>query len=61
MDRAGPAATSMDDEGDELDTLNWSECSLLVTGGTGSFGRMFIEHILTKKPRRVEEPVHTPA
>jgi UDP-N-acetylglucosamine 4,6-dehydratase len=43
----------MDDEGDELDKLNWSECSVLVTGGTGSFGRTFIEHILTKKPRRV--------
>jgi UDP-N-acetylglucosamine 4,6-dehydratase len=43
----------MDVEGDDLEKLNWSECSLLVTGGTGSFGRTFIEHILTKKPRRV--------
>jgi UDP-N-acetylglucosamine 4,6-dehydratase len=43
----------MDGHGDDLEKLNWSECSLLVTGGTGSFGRKFIEQILRKKPRRV--------
>src|SRR3989344_5626071 len=26
--------------------MNWSECSILLTGGTGSFGRKFTEMIL---------------
>ena len=36
-----------------MSKLNWHECSVLVTGGTGSFGRMFVERILQKQPRRV--------
>jgi UDP-N-acetylglucosamine 4,6-dehydratase/5-epimerase len=36
-----------------VDGLNWKECSVLVTGGTGSFGRKFVAHILEKQPRKV--------
>ncbi len=34
--------------------LDWSRCSVLVTGGTGSFGKKFIETMLRRqKPRRL--------
>ena len=34
--------------------MNWSEASVLVTGGTGSFGNRFVETMLTKyQPRRL--------
>lgn len=34
--------------------MNWSDLSILVTGGTGSFGTRFIQTLLAeKKPRRV--------
>jgi UDP-N-acetylglucosamine 4,6-dehydratase/5-epimerase len=36
-----------------VNALNWEECSVLVTGGTGSFGRRFIKSILRRKPRKV--------
>ena len=36
-----------------MNALNWEECSLLVTGGTGSFGRRFVKSILRRKPRKV--------
>ena len=35
-------------------TLNWSEASVLVTGGTGSFGNTFVELMLSRfRPRRL--------
>src|SRR3989442_9533183 len=35
-------------------TLNWAETSILVTGGTGSFGNKFVEVMLRKyRPRRL--------
>lgn len=36
-----------------VDRLVWEDSSVLVTGGTGSFGRTFVEHILKKRPRKV--------
>lgn len=34
--------------------LNWNELNILVTGGTGSFGRKFIELVLKeKKPKKL--------
>lgn len=36
-----------------MNGLKWEECSVLVTGGTGSFGRKFVERILQKRPRKV--------
>jgi UDP-N-acetylglucosamine 4,6-dehydratase len=34
--------------------MNWSELSILVTGGTGSFGRQFTDFILRKhRPRKL--------
>ena len=34
--------------------MNWSELSILVTGGTGSFGKKFVEIVLNKyRPRRL--------
>lgn len=34
--------------------MNWSECSILLTGGTGSFGKKFTEMILKEyTPRRL--------
>ncbi len=34
--------------------VNWSEASVLVTGGTGSFGNKFVEIMLTRyRPRRL--------
>jgi UDP-N-acetylglucosamine 4,6-dehydratase len=35
-------------------TMNWQDLSILVTGGTGSFGRKFIDTLLTRHaPRRL--------
>ena len=35
-------------------SLNWSEASVLVTGGTGSFGNKFVEIMLSQyRPRRL--------
>lgn len=34
-------------------TFEWRNKSVLVTGGTGSFGRKFIEAVLKRQPRRV--------
>ena len=37
-----------------MDPVNWGESSVLVTGGTGSFGRKFIETLLREhRPRRL--------
>lgn len=37
-----------------MELLDWSQSSILVTGGTGSFGRKFVQMLLKeKKPRRV--------
>ena len=37
-----------------MDPVNWRESSVLVTGGTGSFGRKFIETLLREhRPRRL--------
>ena len=37
-----------------MDPVNWAESSVLVTGGTGSFGRKFIETLLREhRPRRL--------
>ncbi len=34
--------------------MNWSEQSILVTGGTGSFGKKFVEIMLKQyKPKRL--------
>jgi len=34
--------------------MDWSSKSVLITGGTGSFGKKFVEHMLkVKKPRRL--------
>src|SRR5687767_9669841 len=34
--------------------INWSEASVLVTGGTGSFGRALTQHMLTHlKPKKL--------
>jgi UDP-N-acetylglucosamine 4,6-dehydratase/5-epimerase len=34
--------------------VDWSNSSILVTGGTGSFGQRFVQHVLEKyKPRRL--------
>jgi len=33
-------------------SVDWSEASVLVTGGTGSFGNKFVEIMLTKHPPR---------
>ncbi len=32
--------------------MNWSEKTVLITGGTGSFGRAFVEILLREKPPR---------
>ena len=38
----------------EKKTINWKESSVLVTGGTGSFGKKFVETVLReKKPKRL--------
>lgn len=35
-------------------TLNWQDLNILVTGGTGSFGRKFVEIVLNEyRPRRL--------
>ena len=35
-------------------TVNWSEASVLITGGTGSFGNKFVELMLSRfRPRRL--------
>ena len=37
-----------------MDPVNWGESSVLVTGGTGSFGRKFIETLLREhRPRKL--------
>lgn len=36
-----------------MDKLRWEDSSVLVTGGTGSFGRAFVERLLRKNPRKV--------
>jgi UDP-N-acetylglucosamine 4,6-dehydratase/5-epimerase len=33
--------------------MKWQDASVLVTGGTGSFGRKFIERLLRHQPRRL--------
>jgi len=34
--------------------MNWTEQSILITGGTGSFGRKFVEHVLRGlRPRKL--------
>jgi UDP-N-acetylglucosamine 4,6-dehydratase len=33
--------------------MQWQDASVLVTGGTGSFGRKFVERLLRHKPRRL--------
>lgn len=33
--------------------FSWHEMSVLVTGGTGSFGRKFVETMLPKRPKRL--------
>lgn len=33
--------------------MQWTDASILVTGGTGSFGRLFVERVLRHKPRRL--------
>src|SRR5208337_3722007 len=40
--------------GNEADGMNWSEQAVLVTGGTGSFGKKFIEIMLKEyRPKRL--------
>src|SRR5208337_4159704 len=40
--------------GNEADGMNWSEQAVLVTGGTGSFGKKFIEIMLMEyRPKRL--------
>lgn len=36
-----------------VDRMTWQDASVLITGGTGSFGRNFVEHLLRRKPRRL--------
>ena len=36
-----------------VDRMAWQDASVLITGGTGSFGRNFVEHLLRHKPRRL--------
>lgn len=33
--------------------MQWEDASILITGGTGSFGRKFVERVLRFKPRRL--------
>ena len=33
--------------------MKWEDASILITGGTGSFGRKFVERVLRFKPRRL--------
>ena len=33
--------------------IQWQDASVLITGGTGSFGRKFVERLLRHKPRRL--------
>ena len=33
--------------------MHWRDASILITGGTGSFGRKFVERVLPHKPRRL--------
>jgi UDP-N-acetylglucosamine 4,6-dehydratase len=33
--------------------MTWQDASVLVTGGTGSFGRKFVERLLRYRPRRL--------
>src|SRR5580698_4776858 len=41
-------------EGIEAGLMNWAEQSVLVTGGTGSFGKKFVEIMLRDyKPKRL--------
>ena len=38
----------------ETPTVNWSDASVLITGGTGSFGNKFVEIMLSQyRPRRL--------
>lgn len=37
--------------GDRIPDMNLEERSILVTGGTGSFGRAFVAHVLAQCPR----------
>lgn len=39
----------MNREEDKLEPLDWSKATVLVTGGTGSFGKKFIEILLKEK------------
>ena len=36
-----------------MDRFKWEDASVLVTGGTGSFGQKFVERIIPKRPRKV--------
>ncbi|MEQ1760516.1 MAG: UDP-N-acetylglucosamine 4,6-dehydratase (inverting) [Vicinamibacterales bacterium] len=37
-----------------MQSLNWSESTVLVTGGTGSFGRKFVEFLLqSQRPKKL--------
>ena len=36
-----------------MDPITWQDASVLVTGGTGSFGRKFVERLLRHRPRRL--------
>jgi UDP-N-acetylglucosamine 4,6-dehydratase/5-epimerase len=36
-----------------LDSLVWRDSAVLVTGGTGSFGRTFVKTLLPMKPRKL--------
>jgi UDP-N-acetylglucosamine 4,6-dehydratase len=36
-----------------VDGMQWQGASILITGGTGSFGRKFVERVLREKPRRL--------
>lgn len=36
-----------------MDGFKWEECSVLITGATGSFGQKFVERIISKRPRKI--------
>jgi UDP-N-acetylglucosamine 4,6-dehydratase len=36
-----------------MEPINWNESVVLVTGGTGSFGKKFIEHCLKAGPKKL--------
>jgi UDP-N-acetylglucosamine 4,6-dehydratase len=51
---SGFSANLSDFSGSEADGMNWSEQAVLVTGGTGSFGRKFVEILLKEyRPKRL--------